>query len=66
MNIDYKSRGTRGTYTNQGARDKNLSLGFSPTGTKYSINAGYISNMASLKVFCGTGTLPIPCSTCRR
>lgn len=69
MNIDYKSRGTRGTYTNQGARDKNLSLGFSHTGKKYSIHAGYIYNMVSLKVtavFCGTGTLPIPCSTCRR
>ena len=49
MNIDYKSRGTRGTYTNQGARDKNLSLGFSHTGKKYSIHAGYIYNMASLK-----------------
>ncbi len=49
VNIDYKSRGTRGTYSNQGTRDKNLSVAFSHTGKKYSLHAGYIYNMASLK-----------------
>lgn len=49
INIDYKSRGMRGQYTNQASRDKNLSLAFSHTGKKYSIHAGYIYNMASLK-----------------
>ncbi|MBQ4280438.1 MAG: putative porin [Rikenellaceae bacterium] len=49
FNLNYKSRGTRGMYTWQGARDKNLSLAFSHTGKKYSAHAGYIYNAAILK-----------------
>ena len=49
FNLDYKSRGTRGQYEWQGAREKNLSLAFSHTGKKYSVHAGYIYNMGNLK-----------------
>ena len=44
FNFDYKSRGTRGQYEWQKMRDKNLSVGFSHTGKKYTIHAGYIYN----------------------
>ncbi len=49
FNVDYKSRGARGVYAWQRTRDKNLSLGFSHTGKKYSVHAGYIYNMASVR-----------------
>ena len=49
FNLNYKSRGTRGMYTWQGARDKNLALDFSHTGKKYSFHGGYIYNTAILK-----------------
>ena len=49
FNLDYKSRGTRGQYEWQGAREKNLSLAFSHTGKKYSVHVGYIYNMGNLK-----------------
>ncbi len=44
FNADYKSRGTKGQYNWQKMRDKNLSVGFSHTGKKYSVHAGYIYN----------------------
>ncbi len=44
VNIDYKSRGTRGIYTWQRARVKDLSVAFSHTGKRYSVHAGYIYN----------------------
>lgn len=44
FNIDYKSRGTRGIYTWQKARVKDLSVAFSHTGKRYSVHAGYIYN----------------------
>ena len=49
FNIDYRSRGTKGYYSRQKARDKNLSMGFSHTGKKYTIHAGYIYNMADVR-----------------
>lgn len=49
FNIDYRSRGTRGIYVHQGTRDRNLSLGFSHTGKKYTVHAGYIYNMGDIK-----------------
>ncbi len=49
FNVDYRSRGTRGIYTWQGTRERNLSLGFSHTGKKYSVHAGYIFNMQNVK-----------------
>lgn len=44
VNIDYKSRGTRGIYTWQRARVKDLSVAFAHTGRRYSVHAGYIYN----------------------
>ena len=44
VNIDYKSRGTRGIYTWQRARVKDLSVAFSHTRKRYSVHAGYIYN----------------------
>ena len=44
VNIDYKSRDTRGIYTWQRARVKDLSVAFSHTGKRYSVHAGYIYN----------------------
>ena len=49
FNVDYRSRGTRGIYTWQGTRERNLSLAFSHTGKKYSVHAGYIYNMQNVK-----------------
>ncbi len=49
FNLDYKNRGTKGMYTNQNAKDKNLSLVFSHTGKKYSLHAGYIYNMGDIR-----------------
>ncbi|MDR2886142.1 MAG: putative porin [Rikenellaceae bacterium] len=49
FNFDYKSRGTKGIYTNQKTRDKNLSLAFSHTGKKYTFHGGYIYNAAILR-----------------
>ncbi len=49
FNMDYKSRGTKGIYNWQKARDKNLSLAFSHTGKKYTVHAGYIYNAAILR-----------------
>ncbi len=49
FNVEYRSRGARGMYTNHKTRDKNLSVAFSHTGKKYSLQAGYIYNMANLK-----------------
>lgn len=49
FNIEYYSRGARGMYTNHKTRDKNLSMAFSHTGKKYTVQAGYIYNMANLK-----------------
>ena len=48
FNVDYKSRGTKGYYSRQKARDKNLSVGFSHTGKRYTVHAGYIYNMANI------------------
>ena len=49
FNINYKSRGTRGIYTWQRSRDKDLSIAFSHTGKRYSIHAGYIYNSVDLR-----------------
>lgn len=49
FNLDYQSRGTRGIYTWQGARDKSLSMALSHTGKKYTVHAGYIYNSVNLK-----------------
>lgn len=49
FNVDYHSRGTRGMYRHQAARQKNLSVAFSHTGKKYTVHAGYIYNMANLR-----------------
>ena len=49
FNVDYRSRGTRGIYTWQGTRERNLSLAFSHTGKKYSVHGGYIYNMQTVK-----------------
>lgn len=49
FNIDYRSRGTKGFYALQNSREKNLSLGFSHTGKKYTIHAGYIYNMTNVR-----------------
>lgn len=49
FNLDYQSRGTRGIYTWQQARDKSLSMAISHTGKKYSVHAGYIYNSINLK-----------------
>ncbi len=49
FNVDYKSRGTKGYYADQKAREKNLSVAFSHTGKKYSIHAGYIYNCANMR-----------------
>ncbi len=44
INVDYKSRGTRGLYTRQRTKNHNLSLGFNHTGKRYSVHAGYFNN----------------------
>lgn len=49
FNIDYKSRGARGIYAWQKARDKNLSMAFSHTGKKYTAHAGYIYNSVEVR-----------------
>lgn len=49
FNVNYKSRGTRGIYTWQKARDKNLSMAFSHTGKKYSAHGGYIYNSVDVQ-----------------
>lgn len=49
FNIDYKSRGTRGIYSWQRARDKSLSMALSHTGKKYTAHGGYIYNSIDLK-----------------
>ncbi len=52
FNIDYKSRGTRGMYgpnQAQNTRDKDLSIGFSHTGKKYTVHAGYIYNGVNMR-----------------
>jgi len=49
INIDYKNRGTKGMYSSQRSKDKNLSTAFSHTGKKYSIHAGYIYNMGDIR-----------------
>lgn len=49
FNVTYKSRGTRGIYDWQSARQKNLSMAFQHTGKRYSVHAGYIYNAALLK-----------------
>lgn len=48
FNIDYRTWGMRGIYTNHKTRDKNLSMAFSHTGKKYTLQAGYIYNMVRL------------------
>ena len=40
FNVDYRSRGTRGIYTWQGTRERNLSLAFSHTGKKVQRSCG--------------------------
>lgn len=49
FNVDYYSRGTRGMYLYQRARQKNLSFAFSHTGKKYSLHAGYVYNSSNLR-----------------
>lgn len=49
FNISYKSRGTRGIYSWQRARDKNLSVAFNHTGKRYSVHAGYIYNSVDVR-----------------
>lgn len=44
FNVDYRSVGARGIFTNQATRNKALSLAFSHTGKKYSVHGGYIFN----------------------
>ena len=49
FNIDYKSRGAKGIYNWQRARDKNLSMGVSHTGKRYTVHAGYVYNAVNLR-----------------
>ena len=49
FNIHYLNRGTKGMYTWQRAKDKNLSLAAGHTGKKYSIHGGYIYNGGELR-----------------
>lgn len=49
FNIDYYNRGTKGMYSSQRSKDKNLSVAFAHTGKKYSIHAGYIYNMGEIR-----------------
>ncbi|MCC8089788.1 MAG: putative porin [Rikenellaceae bacterium] len=49
FNIDYKNRGTKGMYSSQRSKDKNLSFGISHTGKKYSLHAGYDYNMGDIR-----------------
>ncbi len=44
FSLDYLSRGTKGMYTWQKARDKNLSVSAYHTGKKYTVHGGYIYN----------------------
>ncbi len=48
INLNYRNNGTRGMYTNQRSKDKNLSLSFSHSGRKYSIHGGYLYNMGDI------------------
>ncbi|MDR2912851.1 MAG: putative porin [Alistipes sp.] len=47
FNLDYRSLGTKGIYQWQGTRDKSFSAGFSHTGKRYTVHAGYIHNSIS-------------------
>lgn len=49
FNVEYRSMGTRGSYQNQTSRAKALSVGFSHTGKKYTLHAGYIYNAINNK-----------------
>lgn len=49
FNITYNNHGTRGIYTWQASKDKNLSLAFNHTGKRYTVHGGYIYNMASTR-----------------
>ncbi len=48
VNIDYHADGTKGSYTNQKAMDKNFSANFAHTGKRYAIHAGYIYNTGNI------------------
>ena len=49
FNFDYKSRGAKGIYNWQRAREKNWSSAVSHTGKRYTIHAGYIYNAVDLR-----------------
>lgn len=49
FNVDYKSRGAKGIYNWQRARDKNFSMALAHTGKKYTVHAGYIYNAVFLR-----------------
>lgn len=46
FNVTYDNQGTKGVYTWQKSKVKNLSVAVSHTGKRYSAHAGYIYNMA--------------------
>lgn len=49
FNLDYTNNATKGQYTNQRAKDKNLSIAFNHTGKRYSVFAGYMYNTATIR-----------------
>lgn len=49
FNVDYHSLGTRGIYTRQKTRDKDMSLVFSHTGKRYSAQGGYVYNSINMR-----------------
>lgn len=49
FNLDYHSRGARGVYAWQTSRNKSLSMAMQYTGKRYTMHAGYVYNMLSLR-----------------
>lgn len=44
VNVDYKSRGTRGLYAWSRTKNHNLSVGVNHTGKRYTLHAGFFNN----------------------
>ncbi|MDE7123673.1 MAG: putative porin, partial [Alistipes sp.] len=44
VNVDYKSRGTRGLYAWSRTKNHNLSVGVNHTGKRYTVHAGFYNN----------------------